>query len=82
MTHRQSEVRIAAVETVDFQRNVGLTFTLIASSVLRDAAVTVRAGFRKYRTPAVLHSLRGVRLANKKNGGGLIDAFQLGLGPA
>jgi hypothetical protein len=27
-------------------------------------------------------SLRGVRFANKKNGGGLIDAFQLGLGPA
>ena len=54
----------------------------IASSVVRDAAVTVRAGFRKYRTLAVLHSLRGVRLANKKNGGGLIDAFQLGLGPA
>jgi hypothetical protein len=45
-------------------------------------SITVRAGFRKYRAPAVLHSLRGVRLANKKNGGGLIDTFQLGLGPA
>ena len=68
MTHRQSEVRIAAVKTVDFERNVGLT-------IHADYLLSFK-GCRRYcvRGIAQLPHAGGILfiacLANKKTGVG------------